>query len=249
MNISFSISKNNSYIAKAPTIANNAFAMSGYGKRLRDRAEELGLKDAEVARRAGISARRYSNYVNEKRQPDYDTLLEICRTLKITPNQVLGLDGRGESMDVTPDLPATLSLPEEYVGIPFVDIQPSMGDGTYADHSGNGDLVYFPPDVIRLLRTPADNLRLLEVEGPSMSPILEHQDRVIIDTTKKNPSQPAIFVLWDGHGIVCKWVERIPQTDPPKLRIISENERFKPYETTEEEANIVGRVVWFARQI
>ena len=249
MNISFRSSKNNLYIANPKSNANNAFAMAGYGKRLRDRAAELGVSDAEVARRSGISARRYSNYVNEKRQPDFDLFVEICRNLRTTPNKMLGLDGRGESCDAIPDLPEAVSAPEDYVGLRFVDIRPGMGDGAFEDHSGEGDLVFFPPDVIRLLRTPADHLRVLEVEGPSMSPILEHLDRVIVDTTKRNPSQPAIFVLWDGHGTVCKWVERVPRSDPPKLRIISENDRFKPYEAIEEEANIVGRVVWFARQI
>jgi phage repressor protein C with HTH and peptisase S24 domain len=49
---------------------------------------------------------------------------------------------------------------------------------------------------------------------------------------------------------VCKWVERIPNTDPPRLRISSENSRFQPYDAVEhDEATLIGRVVWFARQI
>jgi transcriptional regulator with XRE-family HTH domain len=62
-----------------------------FGERLRHRAEELGLSDAEVARRAGLSARRYGHYVTGNREPDLQTLVRICGVLNTTPNQLLGL--------------------------------------------------------------------------------------------------------------------------------------------------------------
>ena len=61
-----------------------------FGQALRARAKELGLADAEVARRAGLSQSRYANYVMGVRQPDFDTLLRICRVLDISPNELLG---------------------------------------------------------------------------------------------------------------------------------------------------------------
>ena len=65
--------------------------MEVFGKQLRKRSKELGFSDAEVARRSGISERRYSNYVRNIREPDYATLLRICRTLNATPNELFGL--------------------------------------------------------------------------------------------------------------------------------------------------------------
>ena len=64
--------------------------MQGLGKRLRARAQELGLTDSEVARRLGLAQQRYSQYVTGAREPDYATLAKICRALGTTPNEVLG---------------------------------------------------------------------------------------------------------------------------------------------------------------
>ena len=56
------------------------------------RAKELDLTDAEVARRAGLSPRRYGNYVTGDREPDLQTLVRICKVLATTPDQLLGFD-------------------------------------------------------------------------------------------------------------------------------------------------------------
>lgn len=61
--------------------------------RLRERARELKLSNAEVARRAGLGERRYGNYVSGIREPDLATLLRICEVLDVTPNDLL-LAGR-----------------------------------------------------------------------------------------------------------------------------------------------------------
>lgn len=58
---------------------------------MRERARELGLSDSEVARRIGITQRRYSSYVNATREPNFADLLRVCKALAITPDHVLGL--------------------------------------------------------------------------------------------------------------------------------------------------------------
>jgi transcriptional regulator with XRE-family HTH domain len=65
--------------------------MQGLGQRLRHRARELGLADAEVARRAGLSERRYGNYVTGAREPDLSTLVRIGKVLSLTPDEMLGV--------------------------------------------------------------------------------------------------------------------------------------------------------------
>jgi transcriptional regulator with XRE-family HTH domain len=66
--------------------------MQVLGDQLRRRAKELDLTDAEVARRAGLSPRRYGNYVTADREPDLQTLVRICRVLGTTPDRLLGFD-------------------------------------------------------------------------------------------------------------------------------------------------------------
>lgn len=59
---------------------------------LRRRAEELGLSHAEVARRVGVSDRRYGHYVTGRNEPDLSTLLRIAHVLQTSPNMLLGFE-------------------------------------------------------------------------------------------------------------------------------------------------------------
>jgi transcriptional regulator with XRE-family HTH domain len=63
--------------------------MSLFAARLRQRARQLHLPDAEIARRAGLTERRYGHYVRGAREPDFVTLLRICSVLSLTPNDLL----------------------------------------------------------------------------------------------------------------------------------------------------------------
>ncbi len=63
--------------------------MELFAANLRKRAEELGISNAEVARRAGLSERRYGNYVTGRREPDLATLVRIASVLATTPNDLL----------------------------------------------------------------------------------------------------------------------------------------------------------------
>ncbi|MGB3645016.1 MAG: helix-turn-helix transcriptional regulator [Mesorhizobium sp.] len=63
--------------------------MELFATNLRRRAEELGISNAEVARRAGLTERRYGNYVSGRREPDLATLVRIASVLATTPNDLL----------------------------------------------------------------------------------------------------------------------------------------------------------------
>ena len=61
------------------------------------------MSDAEVARRAGLTERRYAHYVAGTREPDLQTLLTVCDALATTPNDLLGrgkADGVGDPRNV-----------------------------------------------------------------------------------------------------------------------------------------------------
>ena len=64
--------------------------MDTLAKNLRKRAEELGLPHAEIARRIGLSERRYAHYVAGRNEPDLATLVRIATVLETTPNELLG---------------------------------------------------------------------------------------------------------------------------------------------------------------
>lgn len=61
--------------------------------RLKERAKQLGISNAEAARRCGLDERRYAHYASGRREPDLVTLKSIAEVLGTTPNWLLGLDG------------------------------------------------------------------------------------------------------------------------------------------------------------
>lgn len=99
------------------------------------------------------------------------------------------------------------------------------------------------------LRTPISAAKIIEVRGDSMAPTLHSGDRIMVDTRDKRPSPPGIFVVWDGIGLVVKRLEYIPNSEPARVRIISDNPMHDRYERTLDEIDIQGRVIWVARKM
>ncbi|MGH7746171.1 MAG: S24 family peptidase, partial [Candidatus Dormibacteria bacterium] len=89
-----------------------------------------------------------------------------------------------------------------------------------------------------------DRVIILPVKGDSMEPTLRPGQRVMVDTSDQRPSPSGLFVVWDGLGSVVKRIQYVPHSDPPRVRIISDNPAGgDPYERLLEEAYIQGRVV------
>jgi phage repressor protein C with HTH and peptisase S24 domain len=126
-----------------------------------------------------------------------------------------------------------------------------MGGGNHIDMEPDyGRPYHFQKSWIKQgLKTDPSNLRIMHVEGDSMAPTLNSGDVVLVDTSRRMPTPPGIFVLHDGMGLVAKRLEHIPNSDPPQVRIVSDNLHYSPYERLVDEMNIIGRIRWFAREM
>ena len=135
------------------------------------------------------------------------------------------------------------------VRVPFTR-RAAAGGGSVADEAAGGRDLAFPPTLLRrITAAPASGLKLLSISGDSMSPTLEDGDLVMVDTQRRMPSPPGIFILDDGVGLVAKRVDAIPNSWPLALRLSSDNPAYSNYRRQVDEVHIVGRVVWFARSI
>lgn len=65
--------------------------MDKFGTKLRERAAALGVSNAEVARRSGLTERRYAHYVSGDREPDLATLVKVAEVLQTSPDWLLGV--------------------------------------------------------------------------------------------------------------------------------------------------------------
>jgi transcriptional regulator with XRE-family HTH domain len=227
-------------------MGNNAFTMTTFGDRLKQRAAQLEISDAEVSRRAGLSPRRYSNYTTDNREPDLKTLVTLVRALDTSADALLGL----RDWDGLPSIPAE-EVAEDFARVSEVDVHASAGGGAVVLRDKDGGASWgFPEPWIRaeVNASPMD-LRIVTIEGdsgisdPPKPDDLQPGDKVVVNLGDTRPSPPGKFIVDDGMALVAKQVEYIPGSDPPTIRLTSRNDRYAPYERTLDEARIVGRIV------
>ncbi|MDX1820107.1 MAG: S24 family peptidase [Paracoccaceae bacterium] len=216
--------------------------------RLRARADQLGISPAHVAEMAGVNRSFvYDILRGRSTRPRIDKLGEVARVLKVDRDWLI--HGIGD-VEGTP--PFIENPDESFVAIAHASPRPSMGGGTVVEDHGDspGRAYHFRRSWIRnSLKASPSQLRIMHVEGDSMAPTLLDGDTVLVDMTRRAPNPPGIFVLDDGIGLVAKRLEHIPNSDPPAVRVISDNKYYPEYERTAEEIHIVGRIRWFSREI
>ena len=138
-----------------------------------------------------------------------------------------------------------------FAEIAEVDVRASAGAGALHEGLEEAKQTWRLPEALvrHELRADPEQLRIITIDGDSMEPVLSSGDRILLDTSQRVPTPPGIFVIWDGMGLVAKRAEHVPNSDPPRIVIRSENPQYSTYERDAEEINIVGRVIWTARRL
>jgi phage repressor protein C with HTH and peptisase S24 domain len=216
-------------------------------ERLKARARQLGLQAGQVAELAGVNRSFvYDILRGRSENPNLERLGQVAGVLKVERKWLL--HGIG---DVEGESPIIDNPDEVFVSVPHVSVRPSMGGGVVVEDEPQYARPYhFQRSWIRHdLKAEPTNLRIMHVEGDSMMPTLHDGDAILVDIGRRAPTPPGLFVLHDGIGVVAKRLEHIPYSEPPSVRVISDNALYSPYERTAEEINIIGRIRWFGREI
>lgn len=210
---------------------------------LKKHLEKQHLTVSELAKRSDVRPSFIYDILHGKSaNPSTARLAKVAETLGVSLNELLGLEEKRFG-------PPRMTN-ENYVMISSILVAASAGGGAFELEEREGEPYYFRRSWVRdRLQARPEDLRMIFIEGDSMEPTLCQSDMILVDITKRNPSPPGIFVLFDGIGLVAKRVEYISGSTPPLLRIISDNSQYKPYERELDETEIIGRVVWFAREI
>ena len=170
--------------------------------------------------------------------------IALGKALGVTPRALKTgeLDRDIEEHDDTPDRYGVVT-------IPMFEFRAGMGGGGVILDEDPAGIFPIPRPYLRKVRLGGANLVSITCEGDSMTPTLMSGDQVMIDVDDRNPARGGIFALHDGDTLVVKRVETIPMSDPPMVRLISDNTFHNSYDVLAEQAKIVGRVVWYARRI
>lgn len=216
------------------------------GSRLKLEMKKRGITSTELARRADVlTSFLYDIISGKSSNPSIIKLARVADALGVSLTYLV----RGVAENTT----ATThdAVKENYITIPHIALNNSTNTvDSLIPYKADSEPYYFNSEWIRNhLDTNISDLRMLTISGDSMEPTLCHQDVVIIDTSKKTPSPPSIFILFDGFGLSAKRLEYVSETKNPRIRIISDNPHYSTYECSISDVTIIGRVVWFSREI
>ncbi|MCG8993251.1 helix-turn-helix transcriptional regulator [Laribacter hongkongensis] len=237
---------------------------TGIGNRIALVADSYGTR-TEAAAAAGVSVISLRRYITEEQSPPFLVLANLAIPKGISLEWLATGEGAmkkgADAAEVAIGLRAadscgcldTLGNPVdlgEFVFIPRYNLQAAAGYGASTDGEKPVFSMAFRKYWIdNYLRADPHNLSVISVTGDSMEGVLNQRDVILVNHAECNPGAGLFVVRMDGDLIV-KRVQRLPGN---KLEVSSANEAYKPFEVDmnnlPEDFEIIGRVVWFGRQI
>ena len=168
-------------------------------------------------------------------EPDLAMIRRIASKLNRTPEWLAFDVGDGLGLDM--------------IHVNEIDVRAYSGAGGFGEIMEGAEAAvlrryYFPKNEIKAaFGAEPGGLKILEAVGDSMLGTINPGEKVFVNLADKMPSPPGIFVVWDGLALVLKRIELIANSDPPTVKISSDNPRYQPYDRLIGEAYIQGRVV------
>ncbi len=213
------------------------------GSRLKYEMRKQGLTSTELARRSEVKTSFIYDVISGKSaNPSTVKLARVADSLGISLAYLAGYEASS-----TPSAQGLKNQAGDYMTVTCL-----YADGTKLSPAlrPEGEPYQFKKSWIsKQLSAKPEDVKLTVMRGDSMEPTLHHNDMVLVDTSRTMPSPPGIYILYDGFGLVAKRLELIGDHQPASVRVISDNEKYSTYECALDDIRIVGRVIWFSREI
>jgi len=219
--------------------------LSDFGIRLKTTRELKGLSQHELAELTNISRTSIQNYEKGLMRPKTGVLLQLAKALDCDGFWLLGGDEfQGKMSTALQEIREpfqavarkiqTVSLeiknryqdcvpisdPDDYAYVPLVRAQASAGGGFALEDYNDEDIDYvaFRRSWLVMQGNPK-NLKLMEVRGDSMEPVICDCDVVLLDFSRTDPRPGKIFaVAFDGHIYIKRLF-----AEPGRLILRSDN--------------------------
>ena len=194
-------------------------------KKLQLFRKQLGISQAEMAKRLGIGVRTYSRYESGERDIPSSVIEKLVQMGNIDFNWLLNNKGFPSQNN------------NEYK-IEKLSLKASAGSGVMNFEVMSDGFLYVPK---WLFKTPQkeDNLKIIEVVGDSMEPTIEDGAFVIIDITQKLISD-GIYAILMGEEILIKRLQIKPNGN---ILIKSDNPKYEDFCYDPKSSDVALRVV------
>ncbi|WP_240885691.1 S24 family peptidase [Sphingomonas sp. SFZ2018-12] len=217
------------------------------GERIEERLETLGMSQAELARRVGVSQPTINALVKGNNTTSKH-LHRIAAELETSPAWLAGETDDIAPIAFAPSALAALADKLDLEMVPELEIGFSMGAGSVFESYVQQGIVPFSRNWLRgMAKGALSELFVARGEGDSMQPTILDGDLVLIDTAQRDVrQQDRIWAVSYGDLGMIKRVRRLPEGS---YRLMSDNPAVSAIDADDDEMHVVGRVVWIGRRI
>lgn len=211
---------------------------------------------ADAAAVAGVSDDMLRRYIRGESKPSFDVVVKLARAAGVSVDWVA--DGGADSSkagaqpaqaEVLDTLSNAVDL-SEFVFVPRYNVRAAAGHGqVVTDETPMHAMAFRRYWIENYLRAKPSDLSVLSVKGDSQQGVLNDRDVILIDRAQVSGTAGLYVLRIDGE-IIVKALQRLPGGI---LEVSSANPVYKPFEVNMErlpaDFAIIGRVVWFGRQM
>jgi transcriptional regulator with XRE-family HTH domain len=192
------------------------------GSRLKQIRQKYGLSQAKFAKKTGMVLRRVQNLEGDRVQKFNKKETNILLEMGI--NKVWLLTGEGEMHAGSCKMPLWL--------------RPEAID-SYEPYD-------FMQHAVTEMKTNTDFLRVVEVKGDSMEPLLRNGDHLFIDTNQCTLNKEGVYIMHMGNMLLARNV----QLSPEGVRLTCSNKSYSDIDVSTSQQSslaVIGRVVGMMR--
>jgi len=139
---------------------------------------------------------------------------------------------------------------DDYIYVPRYDVQASAGHGAINENEAVVDHLAFRRDWVKnKLGVDAKALALITASGDSMEPTIQEDDLLLLNTAVNEVQDDGIYCIKNEFTLQIKRIQRMIGRE---LVIKSDNPAYQPFTVGPDQLGfleVVGRVVWYGRQI
>ena len=213
---------------------------------------QKGWTQADLARFASVSVETIKRYENGKTNPTNDNLSKIANALGIDIKNLYdsvspSMSPSGKNLSLSPKnlspSPPNLKPQNDMIRIPLLHhINASAGSGAINELPKEIEHRGFTKEILREsfgVVGDYQNLFIIHSFGNSMHPTIPQNALLLVQ--KGIPLEGQICVARIGEEMFVKRIAKLP-----KIRLLSDNERYDPINITDEmDFEIIGRVVGY----
>ena len=203
------------------------------------------------AKKCELSDGALHSYLKGDTTPNLDTLRVIADVNGLSMAWLA--TGEGEMKPGDADLPPGAVRPliwenEEdlegnYYLIPRYDVHADCGSGAVVESEQILERLAFVKQWVNAHHQPSD-LFLITAQGHSMVPTIYEGDILLVDKSRKRPSDDGIYILSVDHELIAKRLQRLYDGS---VKIVSDNKAYSEQSVPQDQVDrldIIGRVVW-----